>query len=69
MQQRNIETQRLKDKNETPKLLVHEGQIKKTTTLPLPTEEEWRQATSEDLDIGYIKSILSIPEETPIEPK
>ena len=69
MNQGHTETQQLKDKNETPKLMVHEGQIKKTTTLPLPTEEEWRQATSEDLDIGYIKSILSIPEETPTDPK
>ena len=51
MNQGHTETQQLKDKNETPKLMVHEGQIKKTTTLPLPTEEEWRQATSEDLDI------------------
>ena len=38
MQQRNIETQWLKDKNETPKLMVNAGQINKTTTLPIPTE-------------------------------
>ena len=49
--------------------MVHAGQINKTTTVPLPNEEDWRQATSEDRDIGYIKRILSIPEETPIDPK
>ena len=47
--------------------MVHAGKINKTKTLPLPTEEEWRQATSEDRDLGYIKKILSSPDETPID--
>ena len=59
----------MKDKNETTTLIVHAGHINKTTTLPLPTEEEWSQATSQGHDIGYIKSILYGPEETPIGPK
>ena len=49
--------------------MVHAGQISKNTTLPLPTEEEWRKAKAEDHDLGYIKSILSSPEETSIDPK
>ena len=53
----------------TTTVMVHAGQINETTTLPLPTEEEWRQATSEDHDLVYIKRVLSGPEETPIEPK
>ena len=36
-------------------MMVHVGQINKTTTLTLPTEEEWRQATSEDRALRYIK--------------
>ena len=59
----------LKDKGETPAVIVNGVQINETTTLPLPTEEEWRQATSEDHDLGYIKMILSCTEETPIETK
>ena len=59
----------MKDKNETTTLIVHAGHINKTKTLPLPTEEEWSQATSEDHDLGYIKRILASPEETPIDPK
>ena len=69
MHQGHIETQQLKDNNETPTVMVHEGYIKKTTTLPLPNEEEWRQATSEDHDLGCIKRVLYSPEETPIDPK
>ena len=68
MKQGNIDTQHLKDNNETPTVMVHAGQINKTTILSLPTEEEQRQATSDDHDIGYIKSILSSPRETPIDP-
>ena len=49
--------------------MVHAGHINETTTLPLPTEEEWKQAASEDHHLGYIKRILSSPEETPIDPK
>ena len=41
--------------------MVHTGQINETTTLPLPTEEEWRQDTSEDHDLGFIKGVLAIP--------
>ena len=49
--------------------MVHAGQINKTTTLTLPTGEEWSQATLQDNDLRYIKRILSSPEETLIEPK
>ena len=49
--------------------MMHTGQINETTTLPLLTEEERKQAASEDHDLGYINSILSSPEETPINPK
>ena len=65
----NTETQQLKDNNKTPTVMVNLVHINKTTTLTLPTEEVWIQAISEDHDIGYIKIILSIPEETPIDPK
>ena len=69
MNQEQTETQHLKDNNETPTEKVHAGQINKTTTLHQPTKEEWRQDTSEDHDIGYIKNILYSIEETPIYPK
>ena len=59
----------LKNKGEITTGTVHAGQINKTITLTIPTEEEWRQATSYDHDIGYIRSILSIPQETSIDPK
>ena len=49
--------------------MVHAGNINKTTAIPLPTNEEWRQAISEDHDIGYIQRILSIPDKTPIDSK
>ena len=60
MHQRHIEKKQPKYSNETPAVMVHAGQVNKTTTLPLPTDEEWRQAISEDHDLGYIKRILSI---------
>ena len=69
MYQGHTETQKLKDNNETSTVMVHADQINKTTTLHLPTEEEWMQATSEDHDLGYIKRVLSSPEDTPIDPK
>ena len=69
MHQELIETKQKKDNNETLTLMVHGGQINETTTLILPTEEERRQNTSEDHDLGYIKRILSSPEETLIDPK
>ena len=69
MHKGHTETKKLKNNNETPTVIVHAGQINKTTTLPLPTDEYWMQATSEDHDIGYIKRILSSPDDTPIDPK
>ena len=42
----------LKNKGEISIGMVHARQINKTTTLILPTEEEWRQDTSEDHDLG-----------------
>ena len=59
----------LKDKGEKPTVMVHAIQIKETTTLPLPTEEDLRKATSYYCDLRYINRSLSFPEETPIEPK
>ena len=38
MNQYHTETQQLKEKNETTKLIVHTGHINKSTKLPLPTE-------------------------------
>ena len=69
MHQGHTETYQLKYNNETPTVMVRTGKINKNTKLPLPTEEEWSQATSQGHDIGYIKSILYSPEETPIGPK
>ena len=69
MKHGQTETKNLKDKGEIPTGTVHVGKINKTTTLPLPTEESWSQDTSEDHDLGYIKRILSSPEETTIYPK
>ena len=69
MYHKNKETQHPKYDNETPTIMVHVGQINKTSTLHIPTGEEWRQATSVDNDIRYIKRILSSTEETPIDPK
>ena len=51
MDQEHIETKQEKDNNETLTVMVHKGQINKTTTLTVTTEEEWRQATLEDHDI------------------
>ena len=39
--------------------MVHEGHINETKILGLPTEGEWRQVTSEDHNLRYIKRILS----------
>ena len=61
MHQKMTATKNLKDKGEIPTGTVHVGNINKTTTLPLPTEEGWSQATSEDHDIGYIKRIFIYP--------
>ena len=59
----------MKDKGDIIAVMVHLLQIKKSTTLPLHTDEDWRKFTSEDHDLGYIKSIISIPDETTINPK
>ena len=67
--QGRTETQQLKDTNDTPTVMLHSGKINETTTLCIPTEEEWRHATSEDHDLVYIKRILSSLEETRIDPK
>ena len=65
--QTDCKKKQLKDKGAIPTGMVHVGHIKKTTTPTLPTNKEWRQATSEDHDIRYIKRILSSLEETPID--
>ena len=57
MHQGHTESQQPKDKNETPTVMAHMEQINEITTIPLPTEKEWKQATSEDHDLGYIKRI------------
>ena len=69
MNQGKTSKKHMKYKGETPTVMVYEGQINKIKTLPVPTEEQWRQATSEDHDLGYIKRILCSPEETPIDSK
>ena len=69
MHQQKTEKKHLKYKNGIPTVIVHAGYINKTTTLPLPTEEDWRQDIPEDYDIGYVNSISSSPEETPIDTK
>ena len=69
MHQGQNATKNLRDKGETPTGMVHALHINKTTTLPLSTEEERRKAISEDHDIGYIKRILSSPEEKTIDTK
>ena len=59
--QGRTETLKLKYNGETLTVMVNLVQINKTTTLSLPTEEEWSQTTSQDHDLGYIKRILSSP--------
>ena len=49
--------------------MVHAGQINETATLCKTIEEECRNSTSEDHDLSYTKSILSGPEETPVDNK
>ena len=62
MHQKMTATKNLKDKGEIPTGTVHAVNINKTTTLTIPTEDEWRQNTSEDHDLRYIKRILSSPD-------
>ena len=49
--------------------MVHSVQINKVTTLYVPTEEEWIQATVYYYYLNYIKRILSDTQEEQIEPK
>ena len=69
MHNEKTETKQLKDKVKITTGTVHAGEIKKTTRLTLSTEKQWKQAISEDHDLGYIKSILSSTQETTIDPK
>ena len=69
MHKDHTEIQQLKDNNETPTMMVYAVHINEIKTLPLLTEEEWRQDTSEDCDLGYIKRILSSLDETPLYTK
>ena len=69
IKQGQTEKKQMKNKDKTTTVMVHIGNLKKPTTLPLPNMEEWRQYTSQDNDTGYIKSILSSIEETPVYPK
>ena len=54
-------------KGETRMVMVNQGQKNETTTLCIPTEEQWRKSTAEDHDLRYIKSILSGMEGKPID--
>ena len=67
MHQGQTATKKLKDKGETPMVLLYAGQINETTTLFIPTEEERSQATAEDHDLRFLKRVLSGMEETPIK--
>ena len=69
MHHKHTAIKQLKYKGEEPIVMVHAGQINKITTLALPTEEDWMQATSKYCNLVYIKRSLYSPEETPIEPK
>ena len=69
MHQGMTTTKELKDEDKKTTIVVHTGKFNKTTTLCLPTEEEWRQAISEDLYLCYIKRISYGMEETHIDPK
>ena len=49
---------KLKDKGETPTVMVHVGNINENKTLYLPAEDERRKVTAEDNDIICIKRIF-----------
>ena len=51
------------------RLMVHSVKINETIKIFLPTAVEWRQATEESHYIIYIKIILSVMEETIVDPK
>ena len=61
MNQGQTETQKLKDRDKIPTVMVHAVQINENTTLYIPSEEDWRQNTSQDHDIGYIHDTVSGP--------
>ena len=61
MHQGQTVTQYMEYMGETPTVMVHSVKPNETTTQFIPTEEEWRQGTSEYHDLGYIKNILSGP--------
>ena len=52
MHHKHTSIKQLKAKGEKPTVMVHAVQIKETTTLPLPTEGDLRQATSDYCDLG-----------------
>ena len=52
MHHKHTSIKQLKAKGEKPTVMVHAVQIKETTTLPLPTEGDLRQATSDYFDLG-----------------
>ena len=56
-----ITKKQMENNDEIPTGTVNAGHINKTTTLPLPTEEEQRQSTPKDNYLGYIQSISSSP--------
>ena len=58
MNQGNNATTQPKDNIETSTVMVHSVHINETTTLFLPTEEDWMQAKSEDHDLRYINRII-----------
>ena len=61
MYQGKTVTKHMKYRGEKPTVMAHADHINETATLCLPIEEEWRQYTSEDHDIRYVKRILSGP--------
>ena len=50
-------TKQLKYNGEISTGTMYAVHINETTTLPLPTEQEWSKDTSDDHDIGCIKRI------------
>ena len=55
MHHKQTSKKHLKDKCEILAVMVHVVQINKTITLPIPIEEECRQAALEHYDLGYIE--------------
>ena len=69
MHQCQTTRKQLKYKGETTTAMVLVVNINDTTTLCISKVEERRQATLEDHDIRYIKSILSGLDKTPVDTK